>query len=204
MTNACPVSPSDSANQNAFQLWNQGAAMQAGIALLLRDAGPDLAATVHAIELADRTGGAVHAIFTDVRRQEGSEACSREGETENKATLYARIISLANWWGEKKGVRIHLHLLENLSDASLYRLCLAYRISCLVSGVDNRNDMKREELRVVRLRKRMAVEETRSNHILWSFIIPTWQDFAFKSVITHFEKAVWWNEFALFPGTTST
>lgn len=178
--------------------------MQAGIALLLRDADPDLAATVHAIELAERTGGAVHAIFTDARPQKGNEACGQEGETENKATLFGRIISLANWWGEKKGVRIHLHLLENLSDASLFRLCLAYRISCLVIGVGNRNDMKKEELRMVRLRKRMAIEETRSNQILWSVIIPTWQDFAFKSVITHFEKAVWWNEFALFPSKSST
>ncbi len=178
--------------------------MQAGIALLLRDAGPDLAATVQAIELAQRTGGAVHAVFTVAKRQEGSEACSREGEeTDNKATLFARIISLASWWGGKKEVRIHLHLLESLSDASLFRLCLTYRISCLVIGVGNRNDMKKEELRIERLRKRMAAEETRTNQILWSVIIPTWHDFAFKSVITRFEKAVWWNEFALYPGPPS-
>lgn len=179
--------------------------MQAGIALLLRDTCPDLAATVHAIELAQRTGGAVHAVFTGEKRQDSGSTYGKESETDNDATYISRIISLAIWWGEKKGVEVHLHFMESLSDASLLRLCLTYRIFCLVTGVGDRNTMKREALRIARLRKRMAAEVTRGNQTLWSVIIPTWHDFAFKSVITRFEKVVWQNEPACFqPGLCQT
>ena len=172
--------------------------MHSGIALLLRDACPDLAATVQAIELAQRTGGAVHAIFADARRQDGDAIHGKEGTTNDNSSFFARIISLANWWGQKNGVIVHLHLLENLADASLLHLCRTYGISCLVTGVGNRNNMKKEALRVVRLRKLMAVEETPSAPVLWSVIIPTWHDYAFQSVITRFEKVVWQKEAACY------
>ena len=167
--------------------------MQPGIALLLRDACPDLAATVHAIELAKRTGGVVHAIFSGENRPDGNGKGGKEAIKYDNTTFLARILSLATWWSEKRGVKVHMHLLENLADATLFRLCRAYRISCLVTGVGNRHDMKREASRVVRLRKRMASEDAQGHQVLWSVIIPAWHDFAFKSVITRFEKVVWQN-----------
>ena len=165
--------------------------MQPGIALLLRDACPDLAATVHAIELAKRTGGVVHAIFTGENCQDGMGKGGKEAINYDNTTFWARILSLATWWSEKSGVKLHLHLLEDFADASLLRLCRAYSIFCLVTGVGNRHGMKREASRVVRLRKRLAAEDAYSNQVFWSVIIPAWHDFAFESVITRFEKVVW-------------
>jgi len=166
--------------------------MQSGIALLLRNARPDLAATVHAIALAQRTGGVVHAIYTDPKGPTGEAADEKETEDKNESLL-ARVLSLATWWSERREVKVHLHLLEDLGDASLLRLCRTYRISCLVIGVGSKNGMKRETLRVLRLRK-MALEDSHAPQVLWSVIIPAWRDSGFESVINHFEKVVWQDE----------
>jgi len=173
----------------ALQLWNQGATMQNGIALLLKNARPDLAATVQAIELAQRTGGVVHAVYTDPKGP-GSEAAGEKETNDKSETLLARILSLAAWWSERREVKVHLHLFEDFADASLLRLCRTYRVSCLVTGVGSRNGMKRETLRVLRLRK-MALEDSHAPQVLWSVIIPAWRDSGFESVIDHFEKVVW-------------
>ena len=165
--------------------------MQPGIALLLRDACPDLAATVHAIELAKRTGGIVHAVLTGGHWPDGRDISGKEAIDIDNRSFLARILSLATWWSEKSGVKLHLHLLEDLADTSLLRLCRAYHIFCLVTGVGNRHGMKREVSRVVRLRKRLAAEDAHSNEVFWSVIIPAWHDFAYESVITRFEKVVW-------------
>jgi hypothetical protein len=165
--------------------------MQLGIALLLWDASPDLAATVHAIELAKRTGGIVHAIFAGAGDQRRNSSKTKEAQQNSRSTSIAQIISLATWWSEKQGVKVHLHMLDSLSDAALLRLCGAYRIYCLVTGVSSRHSLKREVMRVARLRRRLAAPGNSDNPILWSVIIRAWHDFAFEPIVSRFEKVVW-------------
>lgn len=164
--------------------------MQLGIALLLRDISPDLAATVHAIELAKRTGGIVHAIFTGAGDQRRNSSDTEETQ-QNRSTSIAQIVSLAMWWSEKQGVKVHLHMLDSLGDTALLRLCSAYRIYCLVAGVGNRQSLKREVMRVARLRKRLAGSGNSDHPILWSVIIRAWRDSAFEPIVNRFEKVVW-------------
>ena len=70
--------------------------MKTGVALLLRGSPADLSATLHAIELAKRTTGIVHAVFME---QGGTHKGTDPGrETENNTQpLTGQFIALASW-----------------------------------------------------------------------------------------------------------
>ena len=160
--------------------------MNLGIALLLRGSPADLSATLHTIELAKRTTGAVHAVF-----MEPGGAGPGEGGEGDSRTLAGQFIALASWLGDAAGVAIHFHRLESRTDALLLRFLCEYRIFCLVLGADGPRSLKRESAWVARLRHRLAEKEGCFLPHLWSVIIPPWDDHAITRIMAGFSRPAW-------------
>ena len=95
--------------------------MEAGIALLLTGACADLPVVVHAIDLAKRTTGIVHAVFRSERLVDKKNEAFRETRRD--------IISLTTELGSQEGVDTHTHLLERVSGEPLIRFLCALHVA---------------------------------------------------------------------------
>ena len=164
--------------------------MKTGIALLLRGSPADLSATLHAIELAKRTTGIVHAVFME---QGGTNKGKNHGEeTENNTQdLAGQFIALASWLGDVKEVAIHIHRLESMADELMVRFLCKYRIFCLILGAEDRSSLKRKTAWIERLRRRLGEKGDCYLPQLWSVIIPPWDDLVFARIIAGFTRAAW-------------
>jgi hypothetical protein len=140
--------------------------MEAGIALLLTGASADLSATIHAVELARRTTGILHAICKRGRRDGGKRAAAKETPEQ--------LVSLAIRLCNQEGVRIHTHILERLTGEPLIRFLCAHRIFCLVLGVNDRQGFMRKGVWVNLLRQQLKDNENWYLPDLWSAIITPW------------------------------
>ena len=155
--------------------------MEAGIALLMTGACADLPAVVHAIDLAKRTTGIVHAVFRAERKTERKSKTF--GETRGE------IISLANGLGSQEGVSIHTHILERLSGEPLVRFLCAQRIFCLVLGVRDQQAFERKTAWIDLLRKHLVTRKNWYLPALWSVIITAWDDPALERIITRCKQS---------------
>lgn len=155
--------------------------MEAGIALLLTGACADLPAVVHAIDLAKRTTGIVHAVFR----------AERNADQKNKAFGETRgeIISLATGLSSQEGVRIHTHILERLSGEPLVRFLCAQRIFCLVFGVSDQQAFERKTAWIDSLRKQLVARENWYLPVLWSVVVTSWDDPALERIITRCKQS---------------
>lgn len=164
--------------------------MNVGIALLLRGSPADLSATIHAIELAKRTTGVVHAVFME---QGGADKGKDPGEeTEyDTQTLNGQLIALASWLGDVEEVSIHIHRLESMADELLVQFFCEYRIFCLILGATDRSALKRKTAWIERLRRRLSDRKDCFLLHLWSVIIPPWDDLTFAHIIAGFTRAAW-------------
>ncbi len=140
--------------------------MEAGIALLLTGGGVDLSATVHAVELARRTTGILHALCKADRTGEKKRSAARERQEE--------FVSLATRLASQEGVKIHTHILERLTGEPLIRFLCAHRIFCLVLGASDRKEFERKTVWVNLLRKQLQASENWYLPDLWSVIMTPW------------------------------
>ena len=140
--------------------------MEAGIALLLTGASVDLSVTIHAVELARRTTGILHAVCKADRTADGKRSTARETQEQ--------VVSLATRLGNQEGVRIHTHILERLTGDPLIRFLCAHRIFCLVLGVNDRKGFERKTVWVNLLRKQLQTSENWYLPDLWSVIMTPW------------------------------
>lgn len=140
--------------------------MEAGIALLLTGSSADLSATIHAIELARRTTGIVHAVGKKGMQIGGRRSVAREKQQQ--------LVSLATRLGDQEGVRIHTHILERLTGEPLIRFLCAHRIFCLVLGVNDRKGFERKSVWVNLLRRQLQTSEKWYLPDLWSAIMTPW------------------------------
>lgn len=140
--------------------------MEAGIALLLTGASVDLSATVHAVELARRTTGILHAVCKAERGSDSKKPAARE-------TL-AQFVSLATRLGIQEGIKIHTHVLERLTGEPLIRFLCANRIFCLVLGVNDRKEFERKTVWVNLLRRQLQISKNWYLPDLWSVIMTPW------------------------------
>ena len=149
--------------------------MEAGIALLLTGACADLPAVVHAIDLAKRTTGIVHAVFR----------AERKADKKNKAFGETRgdLISLATALGHQEGVSIHTHILERMEGEPLLRFLCTQRIFCLVLGVGDQQAFARKSAWVDLLRKQLVARDNWYLPVFWSVIITPWDDPALEHII---------------------
>lgn len=155
--------------------------MEAGIALLLTGACADLPAVVHAIDLAKRTTGIVHAVFRTERKADRKSKAF--GETRGE------IISLATGLGSQEGVSIHTHILERLSGEPLVRFLCAQRIFCLVLGVVDQQAFTRKTTWIDLLRKQLVARDNWYLPVFWSVIITPWDDPALERIITRCKQS---------------
>lgn len=140
--------------------------MESGIALLLTGASADLSATIHALELARRTTGILHAVCKKGRRSGGKRTAARETPEQ--------LVSLATRLGNQEGVRIHTHILERLTGEPLIRFLCAHRIFCLVLGVNDRKEFMRKGVWLNLLRHQLQTSENWYLPDLWSAVITPW------------------------------
>jgi len=164
--------------------------MKTGIALLLRGSPADLSATLHAIELAKRTTGIVHAVF--MVQGGTNKGKNPERQTENDPqTLAGQFIALASWLGDAAEVTVHIHRLESLADELLVRFLCEYRIFCLILGAEDRSSQKRKTAWIARLQRRLGERGDCFLPQLWSVIIPPGDDLVFARIIAGFTQATW-------------
>ncbi len=156
--------------------------MEAGIALLLTGACADLPAVVHAIDLAKRTTGIVHAVFRTERKADRKSKAF--GETRGD------LISLATGLGSQEGVSIHTHILERMSGEPLVRFLCVHRIFCLVLGVGDQQAFERKTAWIDLLRKQLVASDHWYLPVLWSVIITPWDDPALERIITRCKQTV--------------
>ncbi|HIJ89975.1 MAG: hypothetical protein OEV89_04340 [Desulfobulbaceae bacterium] len=162
--------------------------MKAGIALLLTGATVDLSATVHAVELARRTTGILHAVC---------QADSKSGRKSSSAReTQEQFVSLATRLSGQEGVRIQTHILERLTGDPLIRFLCAHRIFCLVLGVNDRNGFERKTVWVNLLRKQLQSSDNWYLPDLWSVIMTPWDASTLERAISEVNS----RSQALFPG----
>lgn len=159
--------------------------MTTGIALLLKGSGADLSATLHAIELAKRTTGLVHAVFVGKRLAKERNAASDQAGGYERA---GGVIKLLRWLGDVEQVNVHIHMVESLTDDLLVRFCCTYRIFCLVLGAADRNAMARKAVWFNRLQRRLSGERAWFLPVPWSVIIEPWGKPVFEQVINRLKK----------------
>ena len=164
--------------------------MKTGIALLLWGSPADLSATLHAIELAKRTTGIVHAVFMEqggIRKGKNPG----EGAKEDTQSLTEQFIALASWLGDVAGVAVHIHRLEGIADELLVRFLCEYQIFCLILGAYDRGSLRRKNAWIAGLRQRLGEQGDCFIPQLWSVIIPPWDDLVFARIIAGFTRAAW-------------
>ncbi len=140
--------------------------MEAGIALLLTGSSADLSATVHAVELAQRTNGILHAVYKADRKGERKRAGARETQEQ--------FVALATRLGSQAGVGIYTHILERLTGEPLIRFLCAHRIFCLVLGVNDKKEFERKTAWVNLLRNQLQTNKNWYLPALWSVIMTPW------------------------------
>jgi K+-sensing histidine kinase KdpD len=140
--------------------------MEAGIALLLTGSSADLSATVHAVELAQRTNGILHAVYKADRKGERKRVGARETQEQ--------FVALATRLGSQAGVGIHTHILERLTGEPLIRFLCAHRIFCLVLGVNDKKEFERKTAWVNLLRNQLQTNKNWYLPALWSVIMTPW------------------------------
>lgn len=155
--------------------------MEAGIAVLLTGACADLPVVVHAIDLAQRTTGIVHAVFRAERKKDRKN----EPFSETRRDL----ISLATELGSEEGVVTHTHILERMSGEPLIRFLCAQRIFCLVLGVSDQQTFERKTVWIDLLRKQLAARDDWYLPVLWAVIITPWDDPALERIITRCKQS---------------
>ncbi|MDO9041002.1 MAG: hypothetical protein Q7U64_01495 [Desulfocapsaceae bacterium] len=164
--------------------------MKTGVALLLRGSPADLSATLHAIELAKRTTGIVHAVFMEQGGKHKGKDPGRETENDTQP-LAGQFIALANWLGDVAEVTVHIHRLESMADDLLVRFLCNYRIFYLILGAEDRSSLKRKTAWIARLRRRLDEQDDCFLPQLWSVIIQPWNDLVFARIIAGFKRAAW-------------
>lgn len=155
--------------------------MEAGIALLLTGACADLPAVVHAIDLAKRTTGIVHAVF----RAEPKAARKSKVFAETRGDL----ISLATGLGSREGVSIHTHILERMAGEPLIRFLCTQRIFCLVLGVGDQQAFARKTAWIELLRKQLVARDNWYLPVFWSVIVTPWDDPVLERIISRCKQS---------------
>ncbi len=156
--------------------------MTGGIALLLRGSPADLSAIFHAIELAKRTTGVVHAVLME---QGGTSKGPNSGEeVKNETRTFAgQFIVLVNLLGEVEGVAVHIHGLDSMADELWIRFFCENRIFCLIIGVGSRSLLRRKTAWVARLQRLLTKREDCFLPRFWSVIIPPGNDREYVQLI---------------------
>ncbi len=164
--------------------------MKTGIALLLWGSPADLSATLHAIELAKRTTGIVHAVFMEQEGINQGKNLGKEAKEETQS-LTEQFIMLIRWLGDVAEVAVHIHRLEGMADELLIRFLCNYQIFCLILGIHNRSEQRRKNAWIARLRQRLSEQRDCFLPQLWSVIIQPWDDLVFARIIAGFTRAEW-------------
>ncbi|OGQ87557.1 MAG: hypothetical protein A2512_11580 [Deltaproteobacteria bacterium RIFOXYD12_FULL_56_24] len=154
--------------------------MEAGIALLLTGSSADLSATVHAVELAQRTNAILHAVCKAKRKGERKRVGARERQEQ--------FVALATGLGNQAGVGIHPHLLERLTGEPLIRFLCAQRIFCLVLGVNDKKEFECKTAWVNLLRKQLQTNKNWYLPALWSVVMTPWDASTLEHAISEVNR----------------
>jgi len=131
-----------------------------GIAVLIKGNSGDLFASMHAIELAKRTGKTVHALVV-----------GRNGEGVSVGdTRFDDPMLLAAWFGHAEGLRIRWHLLLDAADEDLLGFFHTYRIFCLIVGASSRMAMRRKTRWLEDLRGRLLSDAKWYSRAFWVLV----------------------------------
>lgn len=165
--------------------------MAIGIALLLSGSSGDLSAIIHAIELAKRTTGLVHAVFINDGPAEERKAKGEGAEKYDTRLTREQLITLATRLSDVENVNIHLHVLESLAEAMLVRFLCAYKIFCLILGVDDQPSLEHRRVWIDRLRQRLKGERDWYLPAFWSVLVRQGDELDFEDVFTRFKEEAW-------------
>ena len=133
---------------------------ESGIALLIRGNSGDFLASLHAIELAKRTGKILHAVII-----------GRNGESlADDVDCCDDPMLLAAWVGRAEGLRIRWHTLLDAADDELLGFFRTYRIFCLVVGARSKKAMRRKIRWIDELRGKLLSDARWFSRAFWVLV----------------------------------
>ena len=153
---------------------------EAGIAVLLKGDSADLFASLHAIELAKRTGKIVHAVII---AHNGEKVAVASVDKDVDANRCQDPILLAVWLGQAEGVRVRWHTLLDAADAELLDFFRTYRIFCLIAGARSRKGMQRQTRWLDKLRGQLLNDASWYPQAFWVLVTEPWDNTMFERVV---------------------
>jgi len=151
----------------------------AGIAVLIRGDAADLCASLHAIELAKRTGKIVHAVVIG-RAGEGATGPAAKSMAENRLQ---EPMLLSAWLGRAEGVQVRWHSLLDAADEELLGFFRTYRIFCLIAGSRTKTAMDRKTRWLEGLRGRLLSDAHWYPKAFWVLVTEPWDNEMFERVV---------------------
>lgn len=148
---------------------------EAGIAVLIKGDSADLFASLHAIELAKRTGKIVHAV---VIGRDGGTVSGGPG-----AKNVQDPILLAAWLGQAEGLQIRWHTLLDAADEELLGFFRAHRIFCLIAGARSKAAMERKTRWLEELRGKLLNDAHWYPSAFWVLVTEPWDNEMFDRVV---------------------
>lgn len=147
---------------------------ESGIAVLLMGDSSDLSASLHAVELAKRTGKVVHAVFIG---KSGVDAkCVVDNRTHDP-------VILAAWLGQAEELPIRWHTLTDATDEALIGFFRTHRIFCLISGAESRKAKLRKTRWLEEMRGRLFNDAHWYTRAFWVLVTEPWDNKRFERVI---------------------
>ena len=153
---------------------------ESGIALLLRGDAADLFASLHALELAKRTGKIVHAVVIGRSGKEESVVTGIKGLGDNH---FQDSMLLAVWLGQAEGLRVCWHTLLDAADDELVGFFRTHRIFCLITGSRTRKAMQRKIRWLEKLRGRLLDDAHWYPRSFWLLVTEPWDNTMFERVV---------------------
>ena len=148
---------------------------EAGIAVLLTGDSADLFASLHAIELAKRTGKIVHAVI--LGRDKGLASGGAGGKNVQDPIL------LAAWLGQAEGLQIRWHTLLDATDEELLAFFRTHRIFCLIAGARSKTAMQRKTRWLEELRGKLLNDAHWYPSAFWVLVTEPWDNEMFDRVV---------------------
>ena len=147
---------------------------ESGIALLLKGDSSDLSASLHAVELAKRTGRVVHAVFIG---KKGEDAICVDDNRAHESNL------LAAWLGQAEELPIRWHRLFDASDDELIGFFRKYRIFCLIAGAGSRKAMQSKTRWLEKMRGKLINDAHWYPRAFWVLVTEPWDNTRFERVV---------------------
>lgn len=151
-----------------------------GIAVLLKGDSVDLFASLHAIELAKRTGKIIHAVVIGRNGENVSGGTVAKGVVDNR---FEDPILFATWLGQVEEVEIRWHTLLDATDDELIGFFRTCRIFCLIAGAKSKKAMQRKTRWLEELRGKLINDVHWYPQAFWVLVTGPWDNTMFERVV---------------------